>query len=180
MSRSTRRLLAGADDDAQEAELGIAEDHSRSFVQWQRSHRVHSGRRSQLARTLDRTRSWRSCSRFARRALPSRSRMRKTHSAWKSAASHAAATARRNLKRIHAPQFLKSKNHGTHYRQSHAFETRSTLRLAAWPGKFINCMMWRRQEGRRSRFILSGDGRNQEEDSRPRTDRRLHPSTWKT
>ena len=68
------RLPAGQDDDAQEAELGPAEDRPRAAVQRQGSHRLHPRRRAQPAGALDRARPRRPCPRPARRALPRRPR----------------------------------------------------------------------------------------------------------
>src|SRR4051794_22629724 len=65
------RVPLGANDDAQEAELGATEDHARAAVERQRSHRLHPGRRTLFARAQYRARARRAYSRFARRALPS-------------------------------------------------------------------------------------------------------------
>src|SRR5437764_12625984 len=51
---AARRVLAGEDDDAEEAQFGAAEDHPRAAFQRQGSHRLYSRRRARVAGTLDR------------------------------------------------------------------------------------------------------------------------------
>src|SRR3954447_19613079 len=70
MPAEARRVPLGANDDAQEAELGAAKDHARAAVERQGSNRVHSGRRPLAARAQHRARARRAYPGFARCALP--------------------------------------------------------------------------------------------------------------
>src|SRR5688572_12582025 len=70
MPAEARRLSAGEDHDAQEAELRAAEDRPRATLQRQGSYGLYSGRRAHAAGALDRAHSRWARAGLARRALP--------------------------------------------------------------------------------------------------------------
>src|SRR3990167_10360858 len=80
MPPTARRLSAGKNEDAEETELRPPESCLGPFVQWTRSHCLHSWRRTQPPRTQYCSGSWRKGKRPSWRSLPHRSRISRLRS----------------------------------------------------------------------------------------------------
>ena len=197
-----RRLPAGQDDDAQEAELGPAEGRPRAALQRQGSHRLHPRRRAQPAGALDRARPRRPRPRPARRALPHRPR-RARHASASTTASRPAPSTAPSAKGAAPAKGAKKKSTAsadvattrTPHRQTRPLDTTdpgliamarkftaSKTQLKPDPrfgsklaSKFINCLMYDGKKSVAQRVFYDAMDLIKKRLPEREPDRRLHP-----